>query len=86
MTASAPCRCGSDPRIRPADAEQLCAEPYPSRAEAVAVARQLRASGWVVVEHSPAQPPQRPDGTCMVASVYHPRTYESPGDVLMTGP
>lgn len=75
---------GSGPRIRPADAAELCAEPYPTRREAIAVARQLRSAGWVVIEHSD-HPPRRPDGLVMVASVYHPTTYESPGDLLAPG-
>jgi hypothetical protein len=63
-----------EPLIGTTDAEDLCNEPYPSRREALGVARRLRAAGWVVVEHS--------NGLAMVASVYHPDTYDSPGDVI----
>jgi hypothetical protein len=70
-----------EPTIRPIDAIDLCAEPYPTRHEALAVARQLRAAGWVVVEHTGDQT-TRPDGALVVASVYHPASYDSPGDVV----
>lgn len=69
-----------EPDIRLVDAVDLCAQPYPTRREALAIARQLRAAGWVVIEHT-GQSFARPDGTRVVASVYHPITYESPGDV-----
>lgn len=71
------------PSIRPADAEDLCAERYPTREEAMAVARRLRAAGWVVVELDGDRP--RPDGTRPVASVYHPVSFESPGDLTFAG-
>lgn len=74
-----------EPDIGPLDAAELCAEAYPDRREALAVARRLRAAGWVVVEH-PEHPARRPDGLAMVASVYHPSTYDSPGDLLAPGP
>lgn len=70
-----------EPVIRPVDVEELCAVPYPSRQEALAVARQLRTAGWVVIEYED-HPPRRPDGVRIAASIYHPVTYESPGDVL----
>jgi hypothetical protein len=73
-----------EPRIGPLDAAELCAERYPSRREALAVARWLRAAGWLVVEHAD-HPPLRPDGLVMVASVYHPVSFESPGDLLAPG-
>jgi hypothetical protein len=75
----------NEPGIRRTDAEELCATPYPSRREALDVARRLRAAGWVVVEH-PAQMPRRPGGVRMIASVYHPVSYESPGDLLVSTP
>jgi hypothetical protein len=73
------------PEIGPLDAAELCAEPYPTRREALEVARRLRSAGWVVVEHA-EHPPRRPDGLSMIASVFHPVTYESPGDLLAPGP
>jgi hypothetical protein len=75
---------GKEPGIGPLDAAELCAEPYPSWREALAVARRLRAAGWVVVEHA-RHPSRRPDGLAMVAGVYHPISYESPGDLLAPG-
>jgi hypothetical protein len=74
-----------EPDIRLIDAVDLCAPPYPTRREALAVARQLRAAGWVVVEHT-GHSSRRPDGTRLVASVYHPITYVSPGDVVTAEP
>lgn len=73
-----------EPAIQPIDAVDLCAESYPTRREALAVARRLRAAGWVVVEHTGHS--RRPDGTRVVASVYHPLTYDSPGDVVTAEP
>jgi hypothetical protein len=73
-----------EPAIRPTDATDLCAELYPTRREALAVARRLRAAGWVVVEHTGHS--RRPDGSRIVASVYHPHSYESPGDVVTAEP
>jgi hypothetical protein len=74
-----------EPVIRLMDAVELCAQPYPTRREALATARRLRAAGWVVIEHTGGSY-RRPDGSRMVASVYHPITYESPGDVVTTEP
>jgi hypothetical protein len=74
-----------EPDIRLIDAVELCAQAYPTRREALTVARRLRAAGWVVVEHTGSSA-RRPDGARMVASVYHPITYESPGDVVTTEP
>jgi hypothetical protein len=74
-----------EPSIRPVDAVELCATPYPTRREALAVARQLRAAGWIVVEQ-PERSGRRPATVHMVASVYHPVSYESPGDLLVSTP
>lgn len=71
-----------EPVIPPVDVEDLCAVPYRDRAEALMVARRLRTAGWVVIEYEDHLP-RRPDGIRVVASVYHPVTYESPGDVLL---
>ena len=71
-----------EPAIRPHEAEEMCAEPYPCRSAAVAAANRLRDAGWLVVEH-PEHPRRRPDGAQMVASVYHPVSFESPGDLLV---
>lgn len=72
---------GTEPTIGAVDAEDLCYETYPSRSEALGVARRLRAAGWVVVEHD-GRPSYRPDGLSIAATVYHPHTYDSPGDLL----
>ena len=71
---------GAEPLIRDADAADMCDEVYASREEAIAVARQLRAAGWVVPLLNSPSPPT-PDGVRTVAIVYHPQTYESPGHV-----
>lgn len=73
-----------EPGIGELDAAELCAEIYPTWSGALQIARRLRAAGWVVVEHA-EHPSRRPDGLVMVASVYHPRTYESPGDLFTPG-
>lgn len=77
-------RRSREPTIGPADAEELLADPYPTVREAAQVARRLRAAGWVVVEHVPRSPP-RAGGVRVLASVYHPITYESPGDLRLRG-
>jgi hypothetical protein len=77
--------CALEPSIDTIDAEDLCDAPYPSRREALGVARRLRAAGWVVIEHG-GRPSYRPDGLSIAASVYHPDTYESPGDLLVPAP
>jgi hypothetical protein len=74
-----------EPGIGTRDAADLCAEPYPTRREALVIGRRLRAAGWVVVEHA-EHPARRPDGLAMIASVYHPVSFESPGDLLAPGP
>lgn len=74
----------SAPRIGALDAAELCADTYPTRRDALEIAQRLRAAGWVVVEHA-EHPPLRADGLVMVASVYHPGTYESPGDLFTPG-
>lgn len=77
-------RHADDPEIGSDDAEDLCSQPYRTRQEALAVAQCLRAAGWLVVEHVADLPP-RPDGLTMLASVYHPISFDSPGDLLVSG-
>lgn len=73
-----------DPALGPADAAELCDPVYPSREEALAVARRLRAAGWVVpLLDTPV--PLAPDGAWVVAAVYHPRTFEVAGHVKHAG-
>jgi len=67
-----------DPALGPADAAELCLEVYPDRQEALGIAYRLRTAGWIV---SMLDAP-RHDGTRVVAVVYHPLTYESPGEVI----
>ncbi|QSB16270.1 hypothetical protein JQS43_08255 [Natronosporangium hydrolyticum] len=76
-------RTPREPEIHPVDAEDLLAEPYRTVTEALAVGRRLRAAGWVVIEHVRCAP--APAGLRMVASVYHPISYESPGDLWVRG-
>jgi hypothetical protein len=75
----------AEPSIDAVDAEDLCDSPYSSRSEALGVARRLRAAGWVVVEHH-GRTSYRPDGLSIAATIYHPSTYESPGDLLIPAP
>jgi hypothetical protein len=70
-----------------ADAEDLCDHVYRSRAEALEVARRLQAAGWIVpLLDAPATPgAPRAGGIRVLACVYHPVSYESPGEVVYTG-
>jgi len=67
-----------DPAVGPADAAEMCLEVYATRQEALGIAQRLCAAGWVV---SLLDAP-RHDGTRVAAVVYHPLTYESPGEVM----
>lgn len=70
-----------DPALGPADAAELCDQVHPSREEAMAIARRLRAAGWVVpLLDTPV--PLHPDGARVVAAVYHPGTFEAVGHVM----
>lgn len=68
-----------DPTLSRQDAEDICAEPWPDRHEAMTQVAVLRRSGWWVAVCAP--PPVRPDGALVLAAVYHPRTQESPGSI-----
>jgi hypothetical protein len=70
----------TDPAVSWEDAEDICAYAWPSEAAARAQAAILDDGGWTV-EHR--WPPVKLGHTdrLIVASVYHPLTYESPGDV-----
>jgi hypothetical protein len=69
-----------EPSVGRADAVDLCLQVYASREEAVAVARRLRAAGWIVpLLSTPSKP--RGDGTRVVATVYEPGSFESPGEI-----
>lgn len=73
-----------DPALGPTDAAELCDQVHPTWEEAMAVARRLRAAGWVVpLLDTPA--PLQPDGARVVAAVYHPRTFEVAGHVMYAG-
>lgn len=74
-----------EPAIAPADAADMCEQVYADRQEAVCVARQLRAAGWIVPLLNAPSPPTA-DGIRAVAIVYHPQTYESPGEVTYADP
>lgn len=71
--------------VGPADAADICDEVYADREEAVAIARQLRAAGWVV-SFIDAVSPLRSGRVRTAAVVYHPRTYESPGEIAYADP
>jgi hypothetical protein len=63
-----------------AEAADVCARPWPSRVEALEQATWLRRDDWVVpASTGPGVP--REDGTVVVASVYDPRDWSSPGDI-----
>lgn len=61
------------------DAVEHCATVWASVWEARAMARLLESDGWLVEVRVPG--PDRPDGIRVYASVYHRRTYRSPGDI-----
>jgi hypothetical protein len=58
----------------------VCARPWPSRVEALEQAAWLRRDDWVVPASTGLGVP-REDGTVVVASVYDPRDWSSPGDI-----
>lgn len=70
----------SEPTVNRADAQDICAEPWPSEAAAREQAAILDAAGWRVEHRFPAVP-FGATGRLIVASVHHPVTFESPGDV-----
>lgn len=62
-----------------AEAVDVCAQPWPSRAAAEEQAAWLRRDDWAVPASTGGRP--RADGTVVVASVYDPRDWSSPGDI-----
>jgi hypothetical protein len=62
------------------DARDICAQPWPTEQEARKQAAMLDAAGWRVQHRHPPQPFGQ-TGRLIVANVYHPVTFESPGDV-----
>jgi hypothetical protein len=69
-----------EPRITAADAAETCSRPWPNRQTAWEEAKILRREGWDVLESTRTEP--RTDGLIIIATVYHPRTHTSPGDLL----
>lgn len=69
-----------DLKISMEDARDICAYPWPSEQQAREQAALLSAAGWKVDRRHPAVPFGR-TGRLIVANVYHPETFESPGDV-----
>lgn len=74
----------AEPAIEPSidllDAAGMCAQVHPSREEALAVARRLRAAGWMVpLYDAPVGP--RSDGTWVVAVLHHPANFNRIGEV-----
>lgn len=70
----------SEPTVNRTDARDICAEPWPSETVAREQAAILDAAGWRV-EHRFPPVAFGATGRLIVASVYHPVTFESPGDV-----
>ena len=70
-----------EPTISYRDAADICAKPWPSEQEACEQTVMLKRAGWLVKWRNP--PPEFGKGTGlrMAASVYHPETFDSPGDV-----
>jgi hypothetical protein len=70
----------TEPTISRADAEIICAYVWTDEADAREQAKILQVAGWTVEHRWPAIEFGQTD-RLIVASVYHPVTYESPGDV-----
>lgn len=68
------------PRISHQDARQVCATVWPDEPTARRQAALLSAAGWLVNRRWPAVEFGQ-TGLMVVASVYHPRTFATPGDV-----
>lgn len=73
----------AEPTLSRADAADICAHPWPDVATAREQAAILDAAGWRV-EHRFPPVPYGQTGRLIVASVYHPSTFDSPGDVTCT--
>lgn len=58
----------------------ICVTVHPTQEAAMEEARRLRGAGWIVPLLAAPSPPNA-DGVRTVATVYHPGTYESPGDI-----
>lgn len=71
------------PTLSRSDAQDLCAVPYASPAGARLATRRLRQGGWRVIEQELEPPTVRPDELILFATVTHPDTGDSPGDVLL---
>ena len=72
------------PKISEADARDICATPWPDEAQAREQAALLDAAGWRVQHRFPPAPFGQ-TGRLIVANVYDPETYSSPGDVTCLG-
>lgn len=72
-----------DPTVSYEDAADICAHPWPSEAAAREQAAILDAAGWRVEHRRPAVEFGQ-TGRLIVASVYDPVTFSSPGDVTYT--
>lgn len=71
------------PELNFHDAQDECAVTYASPADVRLAARHLRQDGWRVLEQNHDQPIVRPNGLIVWATVVHPATGESPGDLLL---
>lgn len=71
----------AEPQMKRADAEDICREPWPSEAEAKEAATHLQRGGWKVEWRAPGAEWGKGSGVYILASVYHPDDYSSPGDV-----
>jgi hypothetical protein len=72
-----------EPTISRQDAIDICAHPWPDELSAREQAVILDAAGWRVEHRRPAVAFGQ-TGRLIVASVYHPETFSSPGDVTYT--
>jgi hypothetical protein len=76
----------TEPTIPWAAVQDICAGTHRDRSEALHIGNVLRAGGWKVVEAGPVPtdaPGHQPPHTVAVATVYHPATSRSPGELLI---
>lgn len=71
----------ADPTVSFADAFDVCRAPWRTEAEAREQAAILDAAGWRVEHRFPPAEFGTGSGVMIVASVYHPETFSSPGDI-----
>lgn len=73
-----------EPTVSRADAESICANVWPNEPQARQQAAILDAAGWRVQHRFPPAA-YGEIGRLIVATVYDPHTFDSPGDITCRG-